>query len=443
MDNKPEASFWKNAIFYTLLQRVSLFAFGVISYMILVRGFSTSTNGVWALYITIFSIFESIKQGLLRNATIKFLGLTQNAEKTDEVQVSSLIINVAFSLLVILFFIAGGGIISGFLKSVSLSELLAWSSIIILLLIPYNHCEILLQATFRFDVLFKAAFIRQGAFFACLLFVYFFVEEGFTLFNVLMFQVIALAAALLYIFNESRHELPDKYKYNKELTRELFHFGKYTFGTNLFSGISRSLDHFVTAGVLGPIEGKNYVAYYNTVARINNMVDVPSLAAADVLYPKNVEALESEGMDKVRHYFEQVIATIIAFIVPVSLIIFIFPGTVIDIVAGSKYEPAVTILQLTILFSMVRPLSYQFGSTLDAIGRPDINFWANAGLLFINLLFTLVFVQIFGGIGAAYAIMVNYTISFVMMIIILKKYIDIDFKIILRSAWSRYKFLSI
>ncbi len=51
---QPEASFWKKAIFYTLLQRVSLFVFGVISYMILVRGFSTVTNGVWALYITVF-----------------------------------------------------------------------------------------------------------------------------------------------------------------------------------------------------------------------------------------------------------------------------------------------------------------------------------------------------------------------------------------------------
>src|SRR5690349_9795419 len=141
MDNKPEASFWKNAIFYTLLQRVSLFAFGVISYMILVRGFSTSTNGIWALYITIFSIFESIKQGLLRNATIKFLGVKENEERTDEVQFSSLIINICFSLAVIILFMACSGIIASVLKSVSLSELLIWSSILILLLIPYNHCE--------------------------------------------------------------------------------------------------------------------------------------------------------------------------------------------------------------------------------------------------------------------------------------------------------------
>jgi lipopolysaccharide exporter len=439
MFNKAGGSFWKNAIFFTLLQRVSLFAFGVVSYMILVRGFSTSTNGVWALYITIFSIFEMVKQGLIRNATIKFLGAKEYADKTDRVQVSSFIINLGFSLAAILFFFLFNNVIASAFFAASLSDLLLWSAIIILLLVPYNHCEIILQSKFRFDLLFKAAFIRQGVFFISLLLVYIFLEEGFTLFNVLFLQIISLVVALLYIFDVTRDDLMGSLKHDPQTTRALFHFGKYTFGTNLFSGISRNLDHFVTAGLIPGIQGKDYVAYYNTVARINNMVDVPSLAAADVLYPKNVEAVENEGLPKVKEYFEQVIATILAVILPVSLVIFIIPDIVIDVIAGEKYEPAVQILQLTILFSIVRPLSYQFGSTLDAIGRPDINFMANAGLTVINLLLMLVFVQIYGGIGAAYAIMINYTISFVMMVFILKKYIDIDFPNIFRSVFRKYR----
>ncbi len=118
------------------------------------------------------------------------------------------------------------------------------------------------------------------------------------------------------------------------------------------------------------------------------MVDVPSLAAADVLYPKNVEAHENEGIERVKHYFEQVTGTIIAFILPVSVFIFVFPRLIIYFVAGQQYYPAAVLLQLTILFSMARPLSYQFGSTLDAIGRPEVNFWTNAVLMSINLLLT-------------------------------------------------------
>src|ERR687890_125109 len=97
MLKKRAASFWLNAMFYTMLQRVSLFVFGVFGYMILVRGFSTATNGIWALYITLFSLFEAIKQGLLRNATIKFLG-RKNGDINEAVQSSSIFISVIFSL---------------------------------------------------------------------------------------------------------------------------------------------------------------------------------------------------------------------------------------------------------------------------------------------------------------------------------------------------------
>ena len=439
MLKKPEASFWVRSVFYTLLQRASLFIFGVVSYMILVRGFSTVTNGVWALYITIFSIFEAVKQGLLRNATIKFLGMKEYERKQNEVQSASLLVNIFFSVLVILIILVGNTTIEQTLQSRALADLLLWSIMIIVLLIPYNHCEILMQAGFHFDTLFKAAFLRQGIFFTGIILMYFLLEESFTLHSILILQVVALAVSFFYILVKSRYDIKLPIVLSTGLAQKLFHFGKYTFGTNLFSGLSRSLDHFATAGTLGSVDGKNYVAYYNTVARVNNMVDVPSLAAADVLFPKNVEAMEKEGLNKVKYYFEHVIAIILAIIVPASLLIFVIPGTIIEIIAGEEYEPAISILQLTILFSIVRPLSYQFGSTLDAIGRPDVNFWVNAGLMFISLPLNLVFLHVFGGMGPAYATMIYYVISLCVMLLVLKKHIDIDFGNIVKYAIDSYR----
>jgi lipopolysaccharide exporter len=152
-----------------------------------------------------------------------------------------------------------------------------------------------------------------------------------------------------------------------------------------------------------------------------------------------VEALEKEGMEKVKFYFEQVTGTILAFIVPLSLFIFLFPRLIIFIVAGPDYYPAIVILQMTILFSMVRPLSYQFGSTLDAIGKPNVNFIANALLMISNFIITFIFLKIYGGIGAAYATMISYSLSLIVMLAILKKYISIEWKNILAIAVKRYK----
>lgn len=438
MLKKRTASFWLNAMFYTMLQRISLFIFGVFGYMILVRGFSTSINGVWALFVTLFSLFEAVKQGLLRNVTIKFLAQKEYKERNEAVQSSSIFINTIFSLIIISIVFSLDDQIALWLKAPALQTLLIASSVNILLLIPFNHCEILLQSQFRFDTLFRSAFIRQGIFFTGLTVIYFFIPAHFTLINVLILQIFALFTALIYLYRQSSVLIFRKFIYDADLSMKFFHFGKYTFGTNLFSGLSRSFDHFFTAAILGSVEGKNYVAYYNTVARINNMVDVPSLAAADVLYPKNVEALENEGMEKVKYYFEQVTGTILAFIVPLSLIIFIFPKFIIYIIAGSEYYPAVVLLHLTILFSMVRPLSYQFGSTLDAIGKPAINFTVNVLLMIINLILTIMFLKMFGGIGAAYATIIYYTLSMIVMLITLKKYINIEMKNIIRYSFKRY-----
>lgn len=168
------------------------------------------------------------------------------------------------------------------------------------------------------------------------------------------------------------------------------------------------------------------------------MVDIPSLAAADVLYPKNVRVLEEEGEEKVKYYFEQIAGTILAFIVPISLFIFFFPRLIIYIIAGPEYYPAVFILQLTILFSISRPLSYQFGSTLDAIGKPQVNFIVNAILMLFNLLVTWLLLKIYGGPGAAYAIVIYYTISAIVMIIVLKKHINISSSNIVRVMMNRY-----
>ena len=74
----------------------------------------------------------------------------------------------------------------------------------------------------------------------------------------------------------------------------MFHFGKYIFGTNVFSSLGRSADQFISAGLISA----DVVAYYNVVARINNMMDVPSFAIADVFFPKNVEAMVTSGRKK-------------------------------------------------------------------------------------------------------------------------------------------------
>ena len=94
-------------------------------------------------------------------------------------------------------------------------------------------------------------------------------------------------------------------------------------------------------------------------------MDAPSMAIADVLFPKNVEAMANSGTDKVRYYFERMLGSIISVLAPVSIIIFLLPRLIIKIIAGSKFMMAVSILRIVILFSFLRPFAFQFGATMD------------------------------------------------------------------------------
>lgn len=394
---------------------------------------------VWALFLTTFMLFETIKQGLLRNPIIKFLSVPEYAEKKSEVQYAGLFLNLLFSLIGIIGIVFFGGFIGEFLKTPEILPLLYWSIVIIILLIPFNHCEVMLQAHFKFSSIFWAHFIRQGFFFTAVFLMYFFYRAQFSLINLMFLQIIALFLGAIIMFLHSRKYLLKHFSFNKKVMGDMLDFGKYSFGTNVFSNLARSFDQYITANVLSPADGKTYIPYYNITSRIYNMMDVPSLAAADVLFPKNVQTFESDGLGKVKYHFERMIATLLAVIIPAALFIFLFPKFIIYILAGDKYYGVIPIIQLTVLFSLTRPLGYLFGSTLDSIGKPRVNFWVGLVYMLVSLGVNYLCLFRFQGIGAAYAIMINGVFGMTLMIAILKKYIQVELRNIFKYLVDVYK----
>jgi Na+-driven multidrug efflux pump len=51
---------------------------------------------------------------------------------------------------------------------------------------------------------------------------------------------------------------------------------------------------------------------------------------------------------------------------------------------------------------------------------------------------TIVFLKKYGGIGAAYATIIYYSVTMITMLVVLKKYINIEAGNILRYTWKRY-----
>ena len=437
MKFKLGSSFWIQSVFFTLLNRFSLIAFGVISYIVLAKKVFPTVKemGIWALFLAIFSLIENVKQGLLRNPMIKFLSEPEYVTNRNKIQSASLITNILFSALAIVILFFGGHLLVKWLNTPKLLELFPWGMLMILLWIPFNHFEVLLQAHFKFKAIFYGYFIRQGLFMTLVIGLLILDKPFLTLANLAKLQIFSLFCGTAVLLYFAKGYFYREFSVEKKTMLRMFHFGKYIFGTNVFSAFGRSADQFISAGLISA----DVVAYYNVVSRINNMMDVPSLAIADVLFPKNVEAMATSGEEKVRYYFERMVGTILSILIPISLLIFILPHLFVMILAGSKYYAAIPILQTVILFSFLRPFSYQFGTTMDAIGKPKINFWVNLLTMSLNYAFMYLGLRYTGWLGAAYGTVVSAIFSFLIMYSVLNKTIGVRLGETFRYVWVSYR----
>lgn len=389
---------------------------------------------IWALFLTIFTLIENIKQGLIRNPMIKFLSEPEYVNHRNKVQSASLITNILFSILVIGLLFFGGQIFAGWLNAPELFPLFRLGIFVIIVLIPFNHFEVLLQAHFKFKAIFYGYLCRQGIFMLSVIGLLLYNKPILTLINLVILQIISQLFGSIVLMYFAREYLYRFFETDKRTMRRMFNFGKYIFGTNVFSSFGKSADQFISAGIISA----NVVAYYNLVSRINNMMDVPSFAIADVLFPKNVEAMITSGPDKVRYYFERMVGTIVSILAPLSILIFLVPHVFITILAGNKYYAAIPILQIVILFSILRPFSYQFGTTMDAIGKPALNFWVNLLVMILNYGFIYIGLRYTGWLGAAYGADIAAIFSFLIMYYILKKAVGVQIGETVKWIWKSY-----
>ena len=149
--------------------------------------------------------------------------------------------------------------------------------------------------------------------------------------------------------------------------------------------------------------------------------------------------MATEGKGKVKYYFERMVGTLTALIIPASLFIFFVPGLVIKIIAGPAYLEAVPILQVTMLFAFFRPFFSQFGYTMDSIGKPQVNFWVNVVFLVVSLVSTYLGIRWFGELmGAVYATTFTIITACVVFYFILRRSLDIELKNIIHYIASTY-----
>lgn len=395
--------------------------------MVLIRELSKGEMGTWALFLTITTLFEATKSGLLKNAHIMYVSASSDEDEKASIASSSFIINVLITLLFIIFIWFFANWLSVRLHSgTDLAIMLRWFIPGLIFMIFFSHLEAIQQSFLDFKGVFAGYLVRQIVFFIIII-AHLFLHKSFTLKYLAIYQCISVFLGTIVIYIYTKRYLLFRFNVHKEWVSKIFHYGKYVFGSGLIVNIFANFDQLMTATFMS----SSYVAYYNVALRINQFIDVPSYAAAQILFPKTAQASVQEGNEKVKYFYERIVGILLSFTTPIALFIIVFPKFVITIIAGAQYADssgisAVPILQLYMLLGLLRPMQNQAANTLNSIGKPQLCFWLDALGLAMNLGINYLCLSIWGFYGAAIGTFITCIIGTVIWYYVMKKQIGFD-----------------
>lgn len=414
-----EKSYWLKSGLFSLFERGSIFLFGFGGFLLLVRILSKEEWGTWIAFLITSSFIEVARSGLLQNALVKYLA-TAKKEDYGIITTASLVTNIALSLLSVLVLLALSHPLTTWLNAPGLSTLIQIYCITTLLLIPLQQFNFIQQGNFDFKGIFWSNFTKQGLFF---FFILFFILSG----NTLKLEYLALAQ-IFTAFSGSlvSYHFAKKYlNFSRVIdwgwVKKLFSFGKYVFGTNLSAMLYKNIDKYMLGYLAG---GPIAIGIYENAIRVTNLSEVPTFSIAQVVFPQGAKKIKTEGKSAIKELYEKSVGAIFAIILPFILFVFLFPSFIINVIAP-EYQETIPVLQLTILYGLFLPFAIQFGTVLDSMGRPKINFYFTIFGAFLNIIFNYIFISKYGLIGAAYGTLTTYCITFVLNQIVLYKILKV------------------
>jgi len=422
MEVKSKDHYWLKSGILNILQNFSGVFFGFAGFYILVRVLDKQDFGVWTLFMSVTTIVEAIRSGLIQNALVKYLSAAGKSEHGNIISSSFFI-----SGMVTIFSIVVVAVFAPYLSRIwSSPQLIGLLYVYILVYIfsgiitQFNSIE---QANFRFNGIFIAGFIRQASFFSFVLISYF-LNFKLELIYLVWVQAISafLSAAAAYLF--VRHNLVFSKNIHKEWIGKLFGYGKYAFGTSVSSMLSGTVDQMMLGALLSPAAS----GAFNIAVRITNLIDIPGNAIAVVVFPQSSRRMEEEGKGAIKYLYEKSVGTTLALVLPGVLFLYFFSDFVIHFIAGEKYVDSIPLLQVTLLYCLLIPYGRQFGTILDSIGKTRTTFLVVLGTTILNLGLNFLLISRIGVMGAAYATLISNIAGFCVAQIILKKEIDVSLK---------------
>jgi O-antigen/teichoic acid export membrane protein len=187
--------------------------------------------------------------------------------------------------------------------------------------------------------------------------------------------------------------------------RELFVFSLPLIGVAVLSLIINWTDTLM----LGGLKTSADVGLYNAADPLAAFISAPARAML-LIYVPVASGLYAQGsMPEMRKDFSILTKWLCAATLPLFLILFLFPETVLGFVFGAGYAPAATTLRIMAIGSIISNFLGPNGATLLAMGEVRFIMWSTLAAAGVNVGLNIALIPPFGIEGAAIASLASIT----------------------------------
>jgi O-antigen/teichoic acid export membrane protein len=414
---------FRNRHFMSLAGNGVMAVFSVLTYSILYRFLSEADMGNWVFFQSAFLLLDTFRTGLLQTALIKFYSGADKARQLCVAGSSWYIGLLVTGSFVVLNLVAM--LFASYFTDLGVLVLLRWFGLCLAVTMPLNVAIWILQAEQRFDHILYIRLLNQGSF-IILIFILYLVHQVYLTHIIIAFILSSLLTSVVAVTAGWARVNTLRYRTN-EVIREVFHFGKYSFGTFLCANLLRSSDTFIIKFMLGPAA----LAIYNLPSRLLEIIEIPLRSGFATAMPSMSAAINRGRQGEVVTILKKYVGLLTLLFIPITIGVLLFADNIVGLIGGGKYvgTAAANIYRIMIVCSLTFPLERFLGITLDLINKPQLNLVKVILALAVNVTADIVCIHFMHNIyGAAVASTFTLTASALYGYIVLRRFLPINFK---------------
>lgn len=382
----------KGGSLFALLGQAAFMGSNLLIFVILLKRLPQEEFGIWGIYITLISLVDGLRQGLLQNGLTRLLILRPQDEKP--LLGSSLLIHFGIIAIASVGFYLGAGMFASLWSMPELEPLLqqSWKSLLTL-----GTIQGLAMLCFAKQKSFS--YLVQNLLYLIVLsglLIYAVSALELSLLLLIDLQLLAIIPLLVLAILQKQFvaSLPRK----AEL-KDLLSYGKYIAGTNIFSLLFQKADLLMIGYFLNPVA----VGLFHFATKLIQYIELPLTALSQNIYPRLAASYRNEDVTQLKSEYSRSVLLLFVLILPAVITMVVFHKWVIGLLATEEFFGSIPILLILAISSVVKPLGRVSGMTLDAIGHPKVNFQLLVFSLAVNVGMNYWLIQTMGLVGAAIA----------------------------------------